>query len=271
MKLIIIGGGFLGQLLHTVFPRARVFDWRPKAPEIATRTIGPQYLWEPVPGLTNREYNVLTTIDGEEATSESILAYKKKVGKEQDDGDWRAQFQPRMKGYDCIFQENRVEYGQRVVCIDHEHRRLIMHGGGREPYDSIITTIPLYETLRLCGIMMPNPPLVHRPIYVRTFKHSIQRDHPILVDYLSDPHNPAYRSTIREGKQYVESLEPLLHSASVKLTPGKIYPNRRSADLCAELAHLNIWCLGRFASWSPDELAHETYRAAVRLSESECI
>lgn len=266
VRLIIIGGGFLGQLLHTVFPRARVFDWRSKPPAVATRTIGPMYLWAPIPGLKNREYDVYTTIDGEPATDERVMAYKKKVGKEQDGSDWRAQFQYRMKGYD-VELPNRVEYGKRIESVDRYSRRLNLHGGWEERYDSIISTIPLPALMTMCGIGAPST-FDSRPIYVKTYQHSISIDHPMYVNYLSDPNNPSYRETTREGKVYVESLVGGPDCA--RLVPGKIYANPSVNDVQKQLAVSNIWCLGRYATWSPDELAHETYGHAMKLAETLC-
>lgn len=271
MRLIIIGGGFLGQLLHTVFPRARVFDWRSKPPAVANRQIGPMYLWEPIPGLKNREYDVYTTIDGEPATEDRILAYKKKVGKEQDGSDWRAQFQYAMKGYDVELPPSRVEYGMRIESINRFARRIYLHGGWEVPYDSIISTIPLPALMTMCGVSMPPPSIFDsRPIYVRTFHHSMSIDHPMYVNYLSDPNNPSYRETTREGKLYVESL--VGNGADwQKLLPGKIYSNPMADEVHRQFAVANIWCLGRYGAWAPDELAHETYKAAIRLSESTCL
>lgn len=271
MRLIIIGGGFLGQLLHTVFPHARVFDWRSKPPAIASRQIGPMYLWEPIPGISNREYDVYTTIDGEPATDERILAYKKKVGKEQDGSDWRAQFQYVMKGYDVELPNDFVEYGKRIDHIDRYGRRIVLHGGWEEKYDSIISTIPLPALMTMCGVTLPDPSIFDsRPIYVKTYQHSIATDHPMYVNYLSDPNNDSYRETTREGKLYVESL--VGHGVDwARLLPGKIYFNPMASEVLRQLRYANIWCLGRYATWSPDELAHETYKAAVRLAESQCL
>lgn len=270
MRLFIIGGGFLGQLLHTVFPKARVFDWRSKPPAVATRQIGPMYLWEPIPGMRNREYDVFTTIDGEVATETRILAYKKKVGKEQDGSDWRAQFTYQMKGYDVVLPPDRVEYGKRIEQIDRTKHSMRMQDGREERYDILISTIPLPALMTMCSYPLRPVLFTSRPIYVRTYEHSIQTDHPMMVNYISDPSRSEYRETVREGKLFAESLTHC-HTDCRRLLPGKIYETSISKSVLKDLSQTNIWCLGRYATWSPDELAHETYRNALVLAEEQCL
>jgi hypothetical protein len=262
MHIVIIGGGFVGQLLHTVFPRARVLDWAPVAPTSLSRSIGPQYLWEPIPGLAHTRFKVTTHVDGAPATNETILAYKKKVGKELDDGDWRAQFQTEMDGYDVTLPVSRVEYGMRVTAINKMARELVMAKGERIPYDMLLTTIPLYATLALAGLPGATA-LRYAPIYV-TKTPVDWHDSGMYVNYISDASSPTYRNTIRDEMLFGESLEP---NKGFKFTPGKIYPNREIEDMRGQLLRYRIKTFGRFASWNPDELAHETYRQAVTFKD----
>jgi hypothetical protein len=270
-RIIIIGGGFNGQLLHTLFPEARVFDWRPAPPDPSRqpRQFGPQYLWEPIPGLAHRAFNVYTTVDGDAPNDQSILAYKRKVGKEQDDGDWRAQFWPVMPGYDVTLPPSRVEYDRRIVNIDRMRNRLSMADGSIERYDVLISTIPLYALLSLAGIPEPHSKLLFRPIYVTTagfLPRGVHGD--MLVDYVSAPHTPVYRTTERDGQRHLESLEPMGFPTAIKLVPGKIYPNSYVRDMLEQLFQYGIATFGRYASWHPDELAHETYRRAQLWRET---
>lgn len=264
MRVVIIGGGFMGQLIQMLIPGSRCLDWQPKAPSVANRQFGAQYLWEPVPELRCRKFEVITGIDGEDATQDSILRYKKKVGKEQDASDWRSQFQTRMWGYqiDQPIPSN-VEYGMRVVGINVDERRLqINHLQSFVPYDVLISTVPLPF---LYGLIHPgrfNPQ--SRPIYVQTLPSQVRGMSPWwTVNYSSDETDPVYRTTVRDGEIHFEALHPATEDGWRRLIPGKIYRHPDAPAARDELAQQDIFCFGRFARWEPEELAHETL-AAVR-------
>lgn len=274
MKIVVIGGGFIGQLLHTLMPRARVFDWRPARPETPPRQLGPQYLWEPIEGLKCREFNVVTHIDGVKATDASIRAYKKKVGKTQDGGDWRAQFRENMPGFEVQLPTDRVEYGMRIVSVDPVSQTLAMAEGGKVPYDLLVSTIPLDAMAQLCGIRRVEPPLESRPIFLWTKPVTGADSIPAIeahdngcfyVNYISDEKIGVYRETLRDNKWHFECLDTddIPDGAKAhRLIPGKIYPNDGAVHLREALLDQGIATFGRFASWQPDELAHETYRKA---------
>lgn len=263
-RLIIIGGGFNGQLLHTLFHRARVFDWRPSPPDVAAqpRQFGPQYLWEPVDGLPCSAFTVTTHVDGKPATDDAVRAYKRKVGKEQDAGDWRAQFQPTMQGWSTVLPPSRVEYGRRIVSIDRVSRKLVMANGEDVFYDLLVSTIPLYSLLSLAGLPEPDTKLTFRPIYVASAPDpAAPLGDGMYVNYISDPDTPIYRETLRDSARHRESLHAT-DGVTIKITPGKIYGHPTVPHLLSVLWSYGIKTFGRFASWSPDELAHETFRQA---------
>ena len=270
-RVIIIGGGFNGQLLHTLFPLARVFDWRPAPPDISAqpRQFGPQYLWEPIDGLRCAEISVTTHVDGEPASDAAVLAYKRKVGKEQDAGDWRSQFQVTMRGWNVLLPPSRVEYGRRITSIDRVSQKLVLANERTEvPYDVLISTIPLYALVSLAGIPEPEDKLQFRPIYVSS--SSALPNDGMYVNYISDPETPIYRVTWRDAAMHKESLLST-NGVTIKITPGKIYNHPAVPELRAQLAHYGIKTFGRFASWNPDELAHETFRQAREFGEAHGI
>lgn len=265
MKIFIIGGGFLGQLLHTLFPTARVLDWRPSPPDPSRqpRQLGPQYLWEPITGLPSRRFDVVTHVDGRPATEDAILAYKLKVGKDQDGSDWRAQFRSRMDGYEVTLPPSRVEYGQRILHISRVRRELTLSSGAEEQFDVLISTIPMPSLLSLCGL--PCPKLPSKPIYVDV-QRSVAREQ-MVVNYISSPKTAVYRETYRNGELHAESLEPI-GASDIRLTPGKIYNHEGTIEAILMLRSMHIYPYGRYATWSPDELAHETYKSASILARS---
>lgn len=261
MRTIIVGGGFNGQLLHTLFHRARVFDWRPAPPNLNAqpRQFGPQYLWEPISLLPCASFEVTTHVDGMPATDDAVMAYKRKVGKEQDAGDWRAQFQPSMTGWSVVLPPSRVEYGRRIISIDRVSRKLSMANGDEVPYDLLLSTIPLYALLSLAGLPEPPDKLAFKPIYVSS-TDALRADG-MYVNYISDPETPIYRQTWRDAALHRESLHAT-EDVTIKITPGKIYQHPAVPAALQTLAAYGIHTFGRFASWNPDELAHETYRHA---------
>lgn len=272
VKIIIIGGGFIGQLIkHLFWPRARIFDWKAHAPSILARSLGPQYLWEPIPELPCRTFMVHTMVDGKDATELSIRAYKDKVGKTQDGSDWRAQFRPWMPGYDCVVPRVEVEYGKRILRLDISAHRFFLLDGSAQTYDWLISTIPLPSLLTMMGsgkLFHGYDTFKFRRIYIQRSVIGLpgaSRD--MQVNYISMA-TPVYRQTIREGQIFTESLDPLPGPDVTSLMPGKIYPHGHAAGLVHDLRECNVLCFGRYATWSPDELAHETLRHAREYQRS---
>jgi len=101
----------------------------------------------------------------------------------------------------------------------------------------------------------------YRPFFFRLLP--LPPDSPVVeglyVNYLSNPAVEAYRCTDRNGERHYESLTkfPGLRPQRT-LVPGKIYPAPHTAALRAQLERFNIFCFGRYATWTPDELVHQT-------------
>lgn len=257
MTILILGGGYLGQLLHTLLPSARVLDWRTNAPTTSARSFGPQYLWTPVGELPTRSFHVITAVDDMPATPESVLAYKHKVGKAQDASDWQVQFRHITTGYEAELPPPRVEYGQRVTAVDRSGRRLLTVKGEWLDYDWLISTIPLPALCELCKTFVPS--LQSRPIYVWT-RPTEPRSY-LYVNYISAPSTPVYRVTTRDGLTHSESLDPV-ETADVKvhrLLPGKIYAHDLVPEVLDRMELSNILPVGRYGAWDPEQLAHQTY------------
>lgn len=258
-KIVVIGGGFVGQLVQLLFPSARLLDNRKTAPQNHLETrMGPQYLWEPIPDVRSESFPVRTTVDGEEPTPASILAYKKKIGKENDGGDWGLQFRPQTTGWNSFLPIPRVEYGKEIVMVDLPGKTLGLRDFSTISYDILINTIPLPHFL---GHLIVGPTyseeFQHIPIYMRT-----QGVFPTLIgmhlNYISSPAIPFYRATMSGAYAYYESITP--QEDGRKISPGKLLPHKESERILTELAASDCFCFGRFATWRPDELAHETWR-----------
>jgi hypothetical protein len=259
MRIVVIGGGFVGQMVQLIAPKARVLDWRKSAPanHLDTR-VGPQYLWEPIPGVESESFEVTTLVDGVMPTPERIVAYKKKIGKEQDGGDWGLQFQYKMTGWHSKLPVPRVEYARQVALVNAPERFLDLQSGGRIRYDLLINTIPLNAFLQLVRPTITlNTPFRHDPIYM-SIGSCLNTEKGMVLNYISDPSTSCYRVTINGTQEFRESLVP--DNGAKRLLPGKIHPHHRSADLLVELRQFSIYNFGRYATWRPDELAHETWK-----------
>lgn len=268
-KVVVIGGGFVGQLVQLAVPSAIVLDWRKTAPanHMDTR-VGPQYLWEPIPGVPSTSFEVTTTVDGLSPTPESILAYKKKIGKEDDGGDWGLQFQHKMTGWHSELPVPRVDYGKTVWMIDINDKMLGMQDGPNICYDVLVSTIPLTALLKM---------LIVGPEYDR---HGFRADtiymaeyggeahvEGMRLNYLSDPSYAPYRETYVGTSRFFESLSPIEGGINHCLRPGKIHPHKESETLLETLKGYGLYCFGRFATWRPDELAHQTWQHIAEWRE----
>ena len=223
----------VGQLLQWSVPTVRILDSRKAAPtnHLDTR-IGPQYLWEPIPGCKSESFKVATLVDHKTPTKRSILAYKRKIGKEHDGGNWGLQFQPVMRGWRSELPVPRVEYNRRVVQVRVTERRLVLSDGQNIEYDLLLNTIPLPAFLGLIDV----PPLVHfpfrtDPIYMHRESGTHASVNGMILNYISDPAVNIYRETWIQGKVYHETLDPKLqlpHADCLTINPGKIHAHPES-------------------------------------------
>jgi len=259
MRIVVIGGGFIGQLIQLAIPKARLLDWRrtPPANHLDTR-VGPQYLWEPIPGVPSEFFEVTTLVDGKEPTPDRILAYKRKIGKEEDGGDWGLQFQYKMMGWHSQLPVPRVEYARQVVLVNMVDRFVELTSGGRITYDLLVSTIPLNAFMVLLRPTVPlTQPFRFDPIYM-SVRSSPTTNNGMVLNYISDPTVGHYRITHHGTQEYRESLVP--DQGSRRLLPGKIHSHSSSEAVLEELRRFDIYCFGRFATWRPDELAHQTWQ-----------
>lgn len=279
LRVVILGGGMVGQLAKFLFPAAKVLDWRVapvrKASPFATiKLLGAMYLWEPLEGLPCESFTVLTTVDGEEPTETSVAAYKQKVGKPGDMAQWRVQFNPATVGWRLTgipdSEKMDIIYRAFIKHIDVNRRVLHVEESKPYPYDILISTIPLPALMEM--IRMPKEtPFLHGDICVKETPTPLDvswakaKDNTLRINYLSEPSVPAYRTTDWEGNRHYEWMRNHPGSKSMGLptkviSPGKIYPNASTGRILTDLKHCGIYPFGRFGRWAPDELLHMTYK-----------
>jgi hypothetical protein len=255
--LLVIGGGFVGQLVQLARPEAILLDWRPMPPSDHLETrIGPQYLWEPIPGVNSFSFPVTTLVDNLPPEPERILAYKRKIGKQNDKGDWGLQFQHKTVGWHSQLPIPRVLYGQRVISVNLSDHLLNMASDETYEYDELVSTIPLPSLIQMLSVQPAmSAPFKSNAIYMMESVRAPVRG--MTLNYISDRGNPYYRITDYGSKQYAESLTPLWGK---RILPGKIHPNAESDRIIELLRTFQCYCFGRFATWRPDELAHQSWK-----------
>lgn len=272
---LVIGGGITGRLFQAAVPSAQVFDWgpAPTGQPTLTRQFGTNYLWAPLEGLECRELSVLTEVDGKAPTDAAIRAYKQKIGKGWEQ-TWGTQFAHAQTAYDLVsLPESRVEYNMRAVAINPIERRVVWSNGTISFYDTLVSTIPLYALIQLLKESELGQVLAYRtqgqfrfdPIFVKVTTRppdAKARGVDIYVNYNSDPDVPVYRTCDRDGSRHYESLISVGQIPTRKIVPGKIHaidPDI-TRGVHALLGSHHIHCFGRFATWDPEELVHQTHR-----------
>lgn len=266
VEIVVIGGGITGRLFNFLIPQSVVYDWMPNPRTIGplTRNFGANYLWRPLDGIHCRAFSVVTHVDGQPPTLEAVQRYKEKIGKRDDVAEWERQFQLHMVGYDFeALPSVPIQYDHRVTRIDVEAHTLHFAKQGDMRYDTLISTIPLYALLALMG--WPEPPggLRYKPIYFKVTARPPDAPFPaqtMYVNYLSDPAITPYRFCDRARERHYESIEPYDGPSTKRIAPGKIYSHPQVPELLALLEAYDIHTFGRYGSWSPDELVHETFR-----------
>jgi hypothetical protein len=264
-NIVVIGGGITGQLVQYFLPHAKILDWS-KPPKrglrFITRMYGANYLWEPLEGIECNKFTVITHVDGNEATHESIRRYKEKIGKTFDQAHWDAQFKTVMTGYDItVLPDVDISYECRVKEVFIKDKHLLLATGENMSYDVLVSTVPMYALMDMCRITHKKP-FQYRPIYVRIEDRPLEAPYPIdtwYVNYLSDPDIAPYRYTDRGPKRHYEGLTSMGKIPTKKIVPGKIYPNPISEIIRESLEKENIFCFGRFAKWNPEELLHDSF------------
>lgn len=275
-RIVVIGGGITGRLVGFRCSEATVLDWGPPPRnDRLTRSYGTNYLWEPLPGIPCRAFTVVTHVDGQVPTEESILAYKRKINKLGDGGDWSRQFQHETTGYDIEeMPQIPILYQRRIVEINPDRRLVVDSTGEVHTYDRLVSTIPLPALLAMLKEWIPisgGGPFESDPIYVKIGPRPPDAPYPddvLYVNYLSNPDVPPYRVCDRFGERHWEGLTDMGLAPTKMLKPGKIHPHPYTEMWRKMLSTYDIYCFGRYATWRPDELVHETYQEIVQWTNS---
>ena len=276
MKIYILGGGITGRIVHSLVPNSTVLEAEDESKaKRLSQSYGTNYLWEPIEGFNLKEVKVVTRIDDDLPTKESVQRYKNKIGKgSEEESEWGLQFQPESRGYfimSCPPAE--ILYGCRVLGIDMDARSIAVLRPDKEGlsgletlhYDQLLSTIPLSTLVSLTRMDTSFPAKTtfkFKPVYVKVAPRPpearFQQDDTVYVNYLSNPLQEPYRYCDRFGERHYESLMPMGFPHK-KLSPGKIWKDSTTDVILKILAEQEIHCFGRYGRWNPNELMHETY------------
>lgn len=271
-RVVVLGGGLVGQLAGFLFPEARVLDRRP-APVNPTQQPGAFYLWEKLAGLSCSPLIVMTQVDNAPATGKSVAAYKEKVGEPfpttarayGNGPSYRPhQFDQYMVGHRIDpFPPVNVEWNVGVDRVDVRLGLIMRQNGPVIPFDLLINTIPLDAFLRLCEPRVASVDLRCKPIFLKV-DPSARVPTPqgmdlLYVNYVSSPAVPYYRETY-DYRANVRTREYLTgDSTMIRVTPGKLVAHSAVPSILERLHERNIVCFGHNATWDPDELTHHTW------------
>jgi len=275
VKNLVLGGGIVGQMVNALLP-VYVIEKNP-APKKPNQAFGTNYLWEPIPIFDTKEMEIVTQVDGQDATEESIRRYKTKIGKTHEKADeWGLQFQPVTTGHFIVnYPEVDILYGHEVSSIDLKEYDVYINTSDstlRFKYDRLISTIPLNNLVMLAGMDRKFPVKTifkYKQVYVKIVPKPLDAPKPdgvIYVNYLSDPLIEPYRYCDRFGERHYESLLPIGFPHK-RLYPGKLWKNPLIFTVLEALERENVYCLGRYGRWNPNELLHETYKDLITRIE----
>lgn len=267
MMDIILGGGITGRLAKQLFPDAVVLERKSKRKsDNLTRMWGTNYLWEPIPGNRCFSFQVLTHVNGATPTAEGIHNYKQKVNRGEGGHNWGLQFKEKTTGYDFFnVPDVAMHHGVVAEKLDLD-KKILITSGGDFTYDRIISTIPLPYLAELIGLCTKTPEGTYcdfpsAPIYVTVSGEPSTKDpghRGMYVNYITDSTNRTYRECYRGLLWHRESLLPA--EKAIPVFPGKIYPSKMAGPLVSELRNRNVFCFGRYASWTENELVHQTWK-----------
>lgn len=264
MKTVILGGGITGRIVNYLIPDSVVME--ANSPIRMTHQYGTNYLWKEIEGFPSIPIRIVTTVDGQVPTIESIQRYKNKVGRQDEDkSEWGLQFQPETRGHFIqSYPETNIKYEARAYSIDlKEHKIHFPQLNEVVQYDQLISTIPLVGLVILTGLnaRFPVNSFKYKPVFIKmvpTPPEIPRLKDTVNVNYLSDPTIQPYRYCDRFGERHYESLTPM-DFPHKKLSPGKIWESSYTPMILQYLESFNIKCFGRYGKWSTNELLHETY------------
>jgi hypothetical protein len=284
---LILGAGSVGMVAAHALQNAKekpfLLDRRDWIASnlVDNQVLGSQYLWQPIPGLDCQQFRVLTHVDGQPATPAAVGRYKNKVLRAGDQHTWPLQFTVERPGWRGLRAASsaRTVFGVSLRGVEPENRRILAVVGGTPvvfEYRKLISTIPLPSLLALVPAM--NYAFRSKPIYVVRKDETIHEEmvrisfglsaDDIYMNYIGNPSSPWTRITFWGRFSFAESLDPNVEGNPVALKPGKIWAHPDTPEIAKHLEAHDIYLLGRYGAWQPEELLHESYKTACQWAGS---
>jgi hypothetical protein len=267
--IVILGAGIAGRLAKIMFPEATVLEMKDED-AIFTAELGVCISIIPIPELKNEKYTRYITIDGKKPDEELINKYKRKISREGDIcyGDYR-QFEPEQVVYRQELPTNLdIQFNVLVTQIELVNKKLTTFGDSYN-YDYLISTIPLLNLLKISDLFKnfkesASAFFMHRPIYLL---RSFYETEPTIIreNYITDIDTPIYRENFFDKWRNQESLFKL--PDSIKIYPGKIYPNSHTSHILDDLSSYGVFCAGRYGCWGPQLHLWNVYEQLKNLRE----
>lgn len=280
MKIVIIGAGIIGRFAKILMPDAIIFDSKNKDDKITSEIIGANLSRQKVPELDCRDGILLSKIDGEVPTNESIFRYRmnKFSTGEIEFGDYK-QFSPIQKiyfvekpniqdiNYSCYVKNiNAIDKIIDVYHVDIKITESIK-------YDCIISTIPLIDLIKIVDITKNSPFLdiminkcMHKIIYHKEkIIEKMFNSGEFLFNYLTTSDSIINRKSFYNNRIGYESF--YYFDDAKEIYPGKIMGSNFTEEIAKDLQLYSIYCYGRYARWRHKEMLHETFKNLRRFKE----
>jgi len=281
-KVIILGCGASAYIVKSLYPESIIIG---KASLTPTFSLGLHYIHNKnVARLFPSEPLFITTvIDGQEATEETILKYKKKIYGESNRryNNKPHQFEYCSVGYKFDIDKSfRPDIEGKVKSVNIKDKVVLLEGNGVSEisYDILINTIPLniFEfLLEEDRRWSKDETYQFSPICVHIEQHphiSPMRIGNLVVNYLSNPVTPIYREVTCYHRNIVTYQSEHILTDNCRnswtkavINPGKLLNSGNYEYFVSILRNRNIYCLGRFAQWDNKIMLEDVYNDAVEI------
>lgn len=150
-----------------------------------------------------------------------------------------------------------------VIRIDLDNRIVTLKNDVKYNYDYLITSIPMPDFCILAGIEICEP-FSYNSVYIYTENIDKIREKVEEIDCCFDTTNsPFYRySSYNKGLytsyEYSALSANTLPKEAIKVRYGKI-DKYKDIETIAQYIPPNVLLVGRYASWTPREMAHDSY------------
>ena len=254
--------------------------------------------------LTEEIWDTRTNTFKKNATIPEMFEYSKKIMENlrhpssiMDPGKRKEVFIPYSNNMDDLIDayhnyigEDKFHWNQEIFRIDYE-KKIVSTTYNEYQYEKLISTVPLNKFYGLCKKDC-HYQLKNKTIYITNYKTTNIVPNWLIVLYMSDPKFPPYRISVLNNIISMESLFKLSYEDEVIIKylikdlfdydlqtkseyaweTGRIFGLQKHEReiIIKTFKEIDIYLLGRFATWSGKELIDTIIIAAKKIVDSLC-